>query len=311
MYKVIFPEANNEYIKEAAARLGDICEPVLLESDLQSAAVKVLDGDVDAMIAGIDYSSRDVILATRDIIGIADGKQTFSSLFVAKFPDGRRIIISDGATCKNPNSAQLADIIELANDAAVKILDEEPRVAILSFSTFGSGGKDPSMDKTAEALNIIHERRLDIIVDGEMQLVRGVFGMDAYHHGDGGNVAQGKDDTGDDTGGKQRADGSARYDTVDDKACAGRDQDSQCAAGSDGSAGKTVVISVLPHLRQRNHAHGGGGGGGGTADGGEQRAGADRGGGKTALHSAEQLVHHVVQIRGHARIVAQVTHQNE
>lgn len=170
MHKVIFPEANNEYIKEAAARLSDICEPVLLESDLQSAAVKVLDGDVDAMIAGIDYSSRDVILATRDIIGIADEKQTFSSLFVAKFPDGRRIIISDGATCKNPNSAQLADIIELANDAAAKILDEEPRVAILSFSTFGSGGKDPSMDKTAEALNIIHERRLDIIVDGEMQL---------------------------------------------------------------------------------------------------------------------------------------------
>ena len=170
MYKIIFPEANNEYIKEAASRLGEICEPVLVESDLQNAAIKVLDGEVDAMIAGIDYSSRDVILTTRDVIGVASGEQTFSSLFVAKFQDGRRIILSDGATCKNPSAAQLADIIELAHDAAAKILDERPRVAILSFSTFGSGGKDPSMDKTAEAISLIRNRRSDIIVDGEMQL---------------------------------------------------------------------------------------------------------------------------------------------
>ena len=95
MYKVIFPEANNEYIKEAAARLGNICEPVLVESSVQDAAVKVIDGEADAMVAGIDYSSRDVILATRDVIGVAEGKKTFSSLFVAKFPDGRRIILSD------------------------------------------------------------------------------------------------------------------------------------------------------------------------------------------------------------------------
>ena len=170
MYKVIFPEANNEYVKEAATRLSGVCEPVLIDSSVQDAAVKVVDGEADAMVAGIDYSSRDVILATRDVIGIAEGKKTFSSLFVAKFPDGRRIILSDGATCKNPTSEQLADIIELTHDAAAKILEEQPRVAVLSFSTFGSGGKDPSMDKTAEAIAMIRERRPDILVDGEMQL---------------------------------------------------------------------------------------------------------------------------------------------
>ncbi|MBR3378433.1 phosphate acetyltransferase [Candidatus Saccharibacteria bacterium] len=170
MYKVIFPEANNEYVKEAATRLSEICEPVLVEADLQTAAAKVHDGEADAMVAGIDYSTRDVILATRDVIGVAEGKKTFSSLFVAKFPDGRRIILSDGATCKNPTAEQLADIVELAHDAAAKILGEKPRVAILSFSTFGSGGKDPSMDKTTEAITMLRERRPDILVDGEMQL---------------------------------------------------------------------------------------------------------------------------------------------
>ena len=170
MHKIIFPEANNEYIKLASEQLREICEPVLVDQDLQTAAVSLLDGSADAMIAGIDYSSRDVILATRDVIGVAEGKQTFSSLFVAKLPDGRKIIVSDGATCKNPTDAQLADIIELAHDAAAKILDEQPRVAVLSFSTFGSGGKDPSMDKTASAINMIRDRRSDILVDGEMQL---------------------------------------------------------------------------------------------------------------------------------------------
>ena len=89
---------------------------------------------------------------------------------MAEFPDGHRIILGDGATCKNPTDAQLADIIELINDAADRILDEEPLVAMLSFSTMGSGGKDPSMDKIASAMSIIRQRRPDIIIDGEMQL---------------------------------------------------------------------------------------------------------------------------------------------
>ena len=168
--KILFPEANNEYIKAAAAELNGICEPVLEDCDLRTAATKLANGEADAMITGIDYSTRDVILATRDYVGVAEGFKTFSSLFVAKLPDGRRYIISDGATCKNPTAEQLADIIELTHDAAAKILGEQPRVAVLSFSTFGSGGKDPSMDKTAEAIGAIRARRSDILVDGEMQL---------------------------------------------------------------------------------------------------------------------------------------------
>ena len=170
MSKILFPEAKNDYIRTAAAGLAEICEPVVEDCDLPSACAKLKNGEVDAMIAGIDWSSRDVILAVRDYVGMQEGRKTFSSLFVAQFPDGRQIILSDGATCKNPTAEQLADIIEYANDAAAKILNDTPRLAILSFSTFGSGGKDPSIDKTAETLATIRERRPDIVVDGEMQL---------------------------------------------------------------------------------------------------------------------------------------------
>ena len=178
MHKILFPEAHNDFIQSAISRLRaeKVCEPVLELCDLPKACKMLADGEVDAMVAGIDYSSRDVILACRDIVGMAGGelapgeKRTFSSLFVAEFPDGHRIILGDGATCKNPTDAQLADIIELINDAADRILDEEPLVAMLSFSTMGSGGKDPSMDKIASAMSIIRQRRPDIIIDGEMQL---------------------------------------------------------------------------------------------------------------------------------------------
>ena len=177
MTKILFPETNNDYIKAAAADLKErgICEPVLEESDMATAGQKVADGIADGMVAGVDFSSRDVILACRDQVGVAgqtdpSEKKTFSSLFVADFPDGRRYIISDGATCKNPTAEQLADIVILVHAAAVKLLDDTPRIAMLSFSTFGSGGKDPSMDKIAETIRLVRERNPEILIDGEMQL---------------------------------------------------------------------------------------------------------------------------------------------
>ncbi len=172
MSKIIFPEASNEYIQEAVKNLNakQICEATAEEMTVEAAAQLVSQGQYDAMVAGVDYSSRDVILACRDQIGVPEGAKTFSSLFVCDFADGRRYITSDGATCKNPTAEQLADIVILTHDAAAKILDDTPRVAMLSFSTFGSGGKDSSMDKIAEAIKLVRERRPDILVDGEMQL---------------------------------------------------------------------------------------------------------------------------------------------
>ena len=177
MHKILFPEANNDFIKAAATLLKGqgVCEPVLEESDMAIAGKKLSEGLADGMVAGIDFSSRDVILACRDQVGVAgqtrpDEKKTFSSLFVADFPDGRRYIVSDGATCKNPTVEQLADIVLLVHAAASRLLDDAPRVAMLSFSTFGSGGKDPSMDKIAETIKLVRQRQSDILIDGEMQL---------------------------------------------------------------------------------------------------------------------------------------------
>ena len=168
MKKIIFPEANNEYIQAAAARLAGTIEPILEPSDMPTAAQKVLNGEADAIIAGIDFSTRDVILGARDVFGMT-GK-TFTSICVAYLPDGRRFILSDCATCKNPTAEQLTEIVELVHDASAKILDDEPRMAMLSFSTFGSGTNDPSLDKIHTVIDNIRAKRPDIVIDGEIQL---------------------------------------------------------------------------------------------------------------------------------------------
>lgn len=173
MYKVVFPEANNPNIQAAVKVLCNECEPILLDNDLATATKLLADRQADAMIAGVDYASRDVILAVREQIGLQDGFKTFSSLFVCDFRDGRRYIIADGATCRRPNSEQLAEITLLVNDAAQKLLGEEPRLALLSFSTFGSGaGKnpDPSIAVIHDTIQISKSRNPSIIIDGEMQL---------------------------------------------------------------------------------------------------------------------------------------------
>ena len=170
MKTIVFPEGTNEFIKQAEKELKTICNPLLLDLDLPSAAQMVARGQADALIAGIDHSTRDVILAVRDHIGVADGIKTFSSLFVADFPDGTRLLLSDAATCKNPTAPQLADIITLVHSAATKLLEDAPKIALLSFSTLGSGGRDPSIDKIHEALQIVRENHPEIIVDGELQL---------------------------------------------------------------------------------------------------------------------------------------------
>ncbi|MBR3163942.1 hypothetical protein IKF15_01395 [Candidatus Saccharibacteria bacterium] len=183
MKKVLFPEANNDYIRAAAKQLEDavVCAPILEAQSLKDACFALKNNRADALVAGVDFSSREVILACRDDLGLAkeayrDGeeKPLFSSLFVCDFASGsaekNRYILADGATCKNPTAAQLAHIVQLVHAASLKLLDDKPRIAILSFSTFGSGGRDPSIDKTKEALAILRTESPEIIVDGEMQL---------------------------------------------------------------------------------------------------------------------------------------------
>ena len=173
LIKIVLPEGDNPNIVAAAERAEKekICQPMLLHGDALIQATEMLaHGEADGMVAGIDHTTRDVILATRDHVGMIEGNKTFGSLFVMDFPTRSPLILADGGVTKNPTAEQLADIVVLTHNAAKSILSETPRVAMLSFSTFGSGGRDDSITKIQEAMSLVKERDPDIIIDGEMQL---------------------------------------------------------------------------------------------------------------------------------------------
>lgn len=162
--KIAFPELTNEIVAEAVKQSN---VEAVSAADLTEACQLVRDGQAEALIAGIDYTSREVILACRDVIG-ATG-QTFSASFVMQ--RGEEVyVIGDAAACKNPTDLQLYDITLQTVETARAVLREEPRVAMLSFSTLGSGGNDPSIEKIQAVIERVRAEHPEILIDGEMQL---------------------------------------------------------------------------------------------------------------------------------------------
>lgn len=165
MIKIVFPEIGNPVIDEAMERVKDI--EVVPAINLTEACQVLAEHEVDAMIGGIDYTSREVILACRDIIGMT-GK-TFSGAFVMTRGE-ERYILADAAACKEPTEEQMFEIICQTYETAKALLGNDPRVAVLSFSTLGSGGHSDALDRSLLALERVRRERPEIMIDGEMQL---------------------------------------------------------------------------------------------------------------------------------------------
>ncbi|MBR6964746.1 hypothetical protein IKH83_00285 [Candidatus Saccharibacteria bacterium] len=162
--KIAFPEIRNSLITEATKLCPEV-EAVQVDSVANGCAL-LEKGEVDGMIAGIDTTTRDVLLACRDHL-TKTGKY-FTSCFVLQKGD-QTLILADGGVCKHPDAEMFTSIILETYETARKIFDE-PRIALLSFSTFGSGGKDATIDVINEALAKVKSDHPEIIIDGEMQL---------------------------------------------------------------------------------------------------------------------------------------------
>lgn len=163
--KIVFSESSNPKIIAAI----DACPEIeaIREENLESACRRLMSGDADGMIAGIDYTTRDVIMAARDLV--QPKEVIFSSAFLM-CKDDQKIVIGDCAVTKHPNVDQLSAIITQTYETASLVLDEEPRIAMLSFSTNGSGGCDNTVDIIKESIERIRLFHPEIKIGGEMQL---------------------------------------------------------------------------------------------------------------------------------------------
>jgi phosphate acetyltransferase len=154
-------------VRKRREKMTDAMAERLLHKPLYRAGAAVAAGEAHAMLAGAANPTARVIEAALMTIGMAEGLVTPSSFFLMQWPD-RRLVFTDCGVNIQPSAAELADIAIASAQSARHILGEEPRVALLSFSTKGSGNH-PDAEKVVEALRIAREKAPHLLIDGELQ----------------------------------------------------------------------------------------------------------------------------------------------
>lgn len=151
----------------------DECKQSILDP-VYFATMMLHMGDCDGLVAGAEHSTADTVRPALQIIKTIDSRSILSSIFIMVVPDciyGENgvFVFGDCAIVPDPDEKQLAYIAISSANTAKKLLDIEPRVAMLSFSTAGSA-QHLLVDKVKKATAIVKELAPDLAVDGEMQV---------------------------------------------------------------------------------------------------------------------------------------------
>ena len=123
-------------------------------------------GDADAFISGLTYDYPSVIRPALQVVGVREGMRKVAGLYIMIAKE-KVYFFTDATVNIESTSEDLAEIAIMAADFARRF-DIEPRVAMLSFSNFGST-RHPLSEKARQAVEIVRRRRPDILIDGEMQ----------------------------------------------------------------------------------------------------------------------------------------------
>ena len=179
---VIDPE-NSEKAEGYAAALYELRKAKGMTEALARETVRdpmyygimmVKTGDADGLVSGAVHSTGDMLRPALQIIKTKPGMKVVSSSFLMDCPnkalgENGLLVYADCVVMPNPTAEELASIAIAAAETAKKLCGiEEPRVALLSFSTKGSA-KHELVSKVQEATRIAHEQAPELLLDGELQ----------------------------------------------------------------------------------------------------------------------------------------------
>lgn len=144
-----------------------------LKDPLYFGNLMVREGQADGSVAGATNTTAHTVAAALRCIGVRQGMKTVSSFFLMVVPDKKfgekgAMIYADCGVVIDPDVSELAEIAIASADSCRALLQAEPRVAMLSFSTKGSA-KHGFIDKVVEATKTVKVRYPDLSIDGELQ----------------------------------------------------------------------------------------------------------------------------------------------
>jgi malate dehydrogenase (oxaloacetate-decarboxylating)(NADP+) len=129
-------------------------------------AAMVAAGDADAFVSGLTRKYSEVVKPIFEVIGTREGIRKAAGLYIMSTNRGP-LFFADTTINENPNAQEIADLT-LQTAAVLERININPKVALLSYSNFGSA-RLPDAQKMQQALKLIHEQAPDLLVDGEMQ----------------------------------------------------------------------------------------------------------------------------------------------
>ena len=131
-------------------------------------------GDADGLVSGAAHSTADTLRPALQILKTAEGTKLVSAFFLMVVPnceygENGTFIFSDAGLNANPTSDELSEIAISSAKSFRQLVEKEPKVAMLSYSTYGSAKSD-LIDKVVNATELVKEKEPSLQVDGELQL---------------------------------------------------------------------------------------------------------------------------------------------
>ncbi|MBO6244041.1 MAG: phosphate acetyltransferase [Clostridia bacterium] len=180
--KIVDPENNgnyNKYVdllyelrKHKGMKIEDAKE--LVKNPVYYGMLMVKDGEADGLVSGAAHSTSDTLRPALQILKTTEGTKLVSAFFVMVVPDceygeNGTFIFGDSGLNENPDADSLSEIAISSAKSFELLIEKEPKVAMLSYSTYGSA-KSELTEKVIEATRLVKEKEKGLKVDGELQL---------------------------------------------------------------------------------------------------------------------------------------------